>query len=161
MQVICLKYFRQQAITAPQIPTQSKELLWYPVSRRRVKFALGVMRATAARGVPRFGSRNGLHGPRDAHHRRAHRRHDDYRGGGRQVQALAFHPDRPLVASGNEDGTITLIDADTATQTKVQRLFGCTQLAFSTAAAMHAAAMLAWRGTMGLRRRCRRRGDTR
>jgi hypothetical protein len=50
-----LKYFRQQAITAPRIPTQSKELLWYPVSRRRVKFALGMMRATAARGVRRFG----------------------------------------------------------------------------------------------------------
>ena len=50
-----LKYCRQQAITAPRIPTQSKELLWYPVSRRRVKFALGMMRATAARGVRRFG----------------------------------------------------------------------------------------------------------
>ena len=50
-----LKYCRQQAITAPRIPTQSKELLWYPVSRRRVKFALGMMRATAARGMRRFG----------------------------------------------------------------------------------------------------------
>jgi acyl-CoA reductase-like NAD-dependent aldehyde dehydrogenase len=50
-----LKYCRQQAITTPRLPTQSKELLWYPVSRRRVKFALGVMRAAAARGVRRFG----------------------------------------------------------------------------------------------------------
>ncbi|MDT5362660.1 MAG: hypothetical protein QOC69_4422 [Mycobacterium sp.] len=50
-----LKYCRQQAITTPRFPTQSKELLWYPVSRRRVKFALGVMRAAAARGVRRFG----------------------------------------------------------------------------------------------------------
>jgi acyl-CoA reductase-like NAD-dependent aldehyde dehydrogenase len=50
-----LKYCRPQAITAPRLPTQSKELLWYPVSRRRVKFALGVMRAAAARGVRRFG----------------------------------------------------------------------------------------------------------
>ena len=49
-----LKYCRQQAITSPRMPTQSKELLWYPVSRRRVKFALGVMRAAAARGVRRF-----------------------------------------------------------------------------------------------------------
>jgi acyl-CoA reductase-like NAD-dependent aldehyde dehydrogenase len=49
------KYCRQQAITAPRIPTQSRELLWYPVSRRRVKLALGVMRAAAARGVRRFG----------------------------------------------------------------------------------------------------------
>ncbi|BBU25014.1 aldehyde dehydrogenase family protein [Mycobacterium xenopi] len=49
------KYCREQAITAPRIPTQSKELLWYPVSRRRVKLATGVMRAAAGRGVRRFG----------------------------------------------------------------------------------------------------------
>jgi acyl-CoA reductase-like NAD-dependent aldehyde dehydrogenase len=48
-----LKYCRQQAITAPHIPTQ--ELLWYPVSKRRVKLALGVIRAAAAQGVRRFG----------------------------------------------------------------------------------------------------------
>jgi acyl-CoA reductase-like NAD-dependent aldehyde dehydrogenase len=52
-----LKYCRQKAITAPRIPTQSKELLWYPVSRRKVKFALGVMRAATARGIRRFGMR--------------------------------------------------------------------------------------------------------
>lgn len=50
-----LKYCRAQAITSPRIPTQSKELLWYPVSRRRVKVALGLLRASAARGVRRLG----------------------------------------------------------------------------------------------------------
>jgi len=50
-----LKYCRPQAITAPRIPTGSKELLWYPSSPRRVKIALGVMRAAAARGLRRFG----------------------------------------------------------------------------------------------------------
>lgn len=50
-----LKYCQRQAITAPRIPTQSRELLWYPVSRRRVKFVLSVMRVAAARGVRRFG----------------------------------------------------------------------------------------------------------
>jgi acyl-CoA reductase-like NAD-dependent aldehyde dehydrogenase len=49
------KYCRAQAITAPRIPTGSKELLWYPSSRRRVKVALAVMRASAARGLRRFG----------------------------------------------------------------------------------------------------------
>ena len=52
-----LKYCRAQAITAPRIPTQSKELIWYPVKRRRVKASLGVMRAAAGRGVRRFGIR--------------------------------------------------------------------------------------------------------
>ncbi|OBI40335.1 aldehyde dehydrogenase [Mycobacterium kyorinense] len=50
-----LKYCRPQAITSPRVPTQSKELLWYPTARRRVKFALGLLRASAARGVRRFG----------------------------------------------------------------------------------------------------------
>ncbi|MGH3556724.1 MAG: aldehyde dehydrogenase family protein [Mycobacterium sp.] len=49
------KYCRAQAITAPRIPTASKELLWYPSSPRRVKVALAVMRAAAARGLRRFG----------------------------------------------------------------------------------------------------------
>ena len=49
------KYCRQQAITSPRIPTGSKELLWYPASPRRVKIALGVLRASAARGRRRFG----------------------------------------------------------------------------------------------------------
>jgi acyl-CoA reductase-like NAD-dependent aldehyde dehydrogenase len=50
-----LKYCRQKAIMSPRLPTQSKELLWYPVSRRRMRFTLAVMRAAAARGVRRFG----------------------------------------------------------------------------------------------------------
>lgn len=50
-----LKYCRPQAITSPRIPTQSKELLWYPTSPRRVKFALSLLRASAARGVRRLG----------------------------------------------------------------------------------------------------------
>lgn len=49
------KYCRQQAITSPRIPTPAKEVTWYPVSRRRVKFAMGLLRASAARGVRRFG----------------------------------------------------------------------------------------------------------
>ncbi|MGH3594855.1 MAG: aldehyde dehydrogenase family protein [Mycobacterium sp.] len=49
------KYCRPQAITSPRIPTASKEPLWYPSSPRRVKVALAVMRATAARGLRRFG----------------------------------------------------------------------------------------------------------
>ena len=49
------KYCRQQAITAPRIPTSAKELLWYPSSRRKVRFALGLMRATAAHGLRRLG----------------------------------------------------------------------------------------------------------
>jgi acyl-CoA reductase-like NAD-dependent aldehyde dehydrogenase len=50
-----LKYCRPQAITSPRIPTQAKELLWYPASRRRTKVAASVLRASAARGVRRLG----------------------------------------------------------------------------------------------------------
>jgi acyl-CoA reductase-like NAD-dependent aldehyde dehydrogenase len=50
-----LKYCRPQAITSPRIPTQAKELLWYPASRRRAKLAASVLRASAARGARRFG----------------------------------------------------------------------------------------------------------
>jgi acyl-CoA reductase-like NAD-dependent aldehyde dehydrogenase len=49
------KYCRPQAITSPRIPTQAKEILWYPASRRRTKLALSLARASAARGVRRFG----------------------------------------------------------------------------------------------------------
>jgi delta 1-pyrroline-5-carboxylate dehydrogenase len=49
------KYCRQQAITSPRCPTAAKELLWYPASPRSVKIALGVLRASAARGLRRFG----------------------------------------------------------------------------------------------------------
>lgn len=50
-----VKYCRAQAITSPRVPTQAKELLWYPVSRRRTKFALSLVRAAAGRGRRRFG----------------------------------------------------------------------------------------------------------
>ncbi len=49
-----LKFCRQQAITAPRLPTQKSEMLWYPASNRR-KIALGLMRALSARGRRRFG----------------------------------------------------------------------------------------------------------
>lgn len=50
-----LKYCRAQAISAPRIPTQSREVLWYPYSRRKTRFAMGIVRATAARGLRRVG----------------------------------------------------------------------------------------------------------
>jgi mannose/cellobiose epimerase-like protein (N-acyl-D-glucosamine 2-epimerase family) len=50
-----LKYCGAQAIAAPRIPTQSRELLWHPYSRRRIRFALGLVRAAAAHGRRRVG----------------------------------------------------------------------------------------------------------
>jgi acyl-CoA reductase-like NAD-dependent aldehyde dehydrogenase len=50
-----LKYCRAQAITTPRIPTQANEPLWYPYSRRKFRFGLGLMRASAARGLRRLG----------------------------------------------------------------------------------------------------------
>jgi acyl-CoA reductase-like NAD-dependent aldehyde dehydrogenase len=50
-----LKYCRPQAITAPRIPTQSRELLWYPYSRRKFRVLMGVVRAAAAHGLRRVG----------------------------------------------------------------------------------------------------------
>ena len=50
-----IKYCRQQAITAPRIPTQKSELMWYPSSKRRSAVARAVMRAFATHGVRRFG----------------------------------------------------------------------------------------------------------
>ncbi len=50
-----LKYCRPQAITTPRIPVQANEPLWYPYSRRKFRFALGLMRATASHGVRRVG----------------------------------------------------------------------------------------------------------
>ncbi|MFN8101441.1 MAG: aldehyde dehydrogenase family protein [Mycobacterium sp.] len=50
-----IKYCRQQAITAPRIPTQKSELMWYPSSKRRLAIALGAMRAFSAHGVRRLG----------------------------------------------------------------------------------------------------------
>lgn len=50
-----LKYCRTQAITAPRIATQSRELLWFPYKRRTYRAMLAVVRASAARGLRRFG----------------------------------------------------------------------------------------------------------
>lgn len=49
------KYCRVQAIAAPRVPTQSKEVLWFPYSRTKTRMATGVVRAAAARGRRRFG----------------------------------------------------------------------------------------------------------
>jgi acyl-CoA reductase-like NAD-dependent aldehyde dehydrogenase len=54
-----LKYCRAQAITTPRIPTQANEPLWYPYSRRKFRFGLGLMRATAAHGLRRLGLKPG------------------------------------------------------------------------------------------------------
>ena len=53
------KYCRQQAITAPRLPTQKSEMLWYPASNRRTSVALAMMRAFSARGRRRFGLTSG------------------------------------------------------------------------------------------------------
>ncbi len=50
-----LKYCRPQAITTPWLPVQSKEVLWYPYSRRKARLAMGLMRAAAAHGLRRIG----------------------------------------------------------------------------------------------------------
>ncbi|MFG1930592.1 aldehyde dehydrogenase family protein [Mycobacterium sp. NPDC048908] len=50
-----LKYCRAQAITTPRMPTQAREALWYPYSRRKFRFAMGMIRATAAHGLRRLG----------------------------------------------------------------------------------------------------------
>ncbi|MRH90437.1 aldehyde dehydrogenase family protein [Nocardia sp. SYP-A9097] len=48
------KYCRQQAITKPILPTQTKELLWFPYSPTKLAFSLSAMRAAGARGLRRF-----------------------------------------------------------------------------------------------------------
>jgi len=50
-----LKYCRTQAITAPRVATQSRELLWFPYKRRTYRATMAVVRAAAARGVRRLG----------------------------------------------------------------------------------------------------------
>jgi acyl-CoA reductase-like NAD-dependent aldehyde dehydrogenase len=50
-----LKYCRTQAITAPRIATQSRELLWFPYKRRTYRATMAVVRGFAARGTRRFG----------------------------------------------------------------------------------------------------------
>lgn len=50
-----LKYCRPQSITAPRLPTQKREVNWYPYSRRKTRLFAGVIRAAAGRGVRRLG----------------------------------------------------------------------------------------------------------
>ncbi len=54
------KYCRKQAVTAPMLPTQQKELFWFPYSTAKLGFALGAMRAAGARGMRRLGIRDVL-----------------------------------------------------------------------------------------------------
>jgi acyl-CoA reductase-like NAD-dependent aldehyde dehydrogenase len=54
-----IKFCRQQAITAPRIPTQKSELMWYSSSKRQGQLALAAMRAMAGKGLRRFGVRPG------------------------------------------------------------------------------------------------------
>ena len=50
-----IKFCRQQAITAPRIPSQKSEMLWYSSPTKQSRFAVAAMRAMAARGMRRFG----------------------------------------------------------------------------------------------------------
>ena len=50
-----IKFCRQKAITAPRVPTQKSELMWYSSSRRQARLAVAAMRAFAGRGRRRFG----------------------------------------------------------------------------------------------------------
>jgi acyl-CoA reductase-like NAD-dependent aldehyde dehydrogenase len=50
-----LKFCRAQAITAPRIPTQKSEMLWYSSPKKQGLFALAAMRAFAGHGLRRFG----------------------------------------------------------------------------------------------------------
>jgi hypothetical protein len=43
-----IKFCRQQAITAPRLPTQKSEMIWYSAPRKQSRFALAAMRAYAA-----------------------------------------------------------------------------------------------------------------
>ena len=50
-----IKFCRQQAITAPRIPTSKSELMWYSSSKKQARIALAVMRAFAGHGWRRIG----------------------------------------------------------------------------------------------------------
>ena len=50
-----IKFCRQQAITAPRLPTQKSEMMWYSASRKQAKLALAAMRAFAGHGWRRLG----------------------------------------------------------------------------------------------------------
>ncbi|KAF0836551.1 aldehyde dehydrogenase family protein [Nocardia caishijiensis] len=47
------KYCRAQAITAPKLPTMSKELFWFPYDMNKVVVAVAAMRLAGARGLRR------------------------------------------------------------------------------------------------------------
>ncbi|WP_339381074.1 aldehyde dehydrogenase family protein, partial [Nocardia jejuensis] len=47
------KYCKQQAITRPILPTQTKEPLWFPYSPVKLSIAMGAMRAAGTRGLRR------------------------------------------------------------------------------------------------------------
>jgi len=49
------KYCRKQALTVPMLPTQQKEMFWFPYSPAKLGIALGTMRAAGARGMRRLG----------------------------------------------------------------------------------------------------------
>ena len=50
-----IKFCRQQAITAPRIPTQKSEMLWYSSPQKQSIFARAAIRAFSGRGKRRFG----------------------------------------------------------------------------------------------------------
>ena len=50
-----IKFCRQQAITAPRLPTQKSEMLWYSSPKKQSRFALAAMRAFAGHGWRRLG----------------------------------------------------------------------------------------------------------
>nr|MCH9722253.1 aldehyde dehydrogenase [Actinomycetes bacterium] len=50
-----IKFCRQQAITAPKLPAQRSELLWYSSPKTQSRLALAVMRAFAGHGWRRLG----------------------------------------------------------------------------------------------------------
>ncbi|MEV7095368.1 PQQ-binding-like beta-propeller repeat protein [Amycolatopsis sp. NPDC051045] len=47
-----------------------------------------------------------------------------------RIRAVEFQPGHTLLATGNEDGTVTLLDAATGAQRRVRHGVGCTRLAF-------------------------------
>ncbi|MGF6887821.1 acyl-CoA reductase-like NAD-dependent aldehyde dehydrogenase [Nocardia sp. GAS34] len=49
------KYCRKQALTVPMLPTQQKEMFWFPYSAAKLGIALTTMRAAGARGMRRLG----------------------------------------------------------------------------------------------------------
>ena len=53
-----IKFCRQQAITAPRIPTQKSEMLWYSSPQKQSNFARAAIRAFSGRGRRRFGKKS-------------------------------------------------------------------------------------------------------